>query len=58
MADVDSLILKDVVNRDVLTAYHNHMKSYVDKKVNGGSGTVSDQDIQTAITDIITELNK
>ena len=34
MADVDSLILKDVVNRDVLTAYHNHMKSYVDKNTN------------------------
>ena len=50
MADVDSLILKDVVNRDVLTAYHN--------QVNDGSGTVSDHDVQTAITDIITELNK
>ena len=60
MVNSNDLVLQNVIDLNVLTRYDVNIKSYIHTKItsSGRGGTISDDDIQTAITDIISELNK
>ena len=56
--DENTLILENAITLNELAQYDKNMKSYVHKAIsNSGNSGVTDDDIQTTITEIINDLN-